>query len=83
MSSLDSFFAFFNGLVSGKFYLIQVVLKSLSCNHSKSLKSDFKHNQIPIKFIMVLLTALVKLSKIKAFLPYIKVRSSYMLEKMS
>lgn len=73
MPSLDSVLAFFNGLVAGNFYLIQAVHKSSSCNLSKSLKLDFKLNQIPIKFTMVLLTALRRLLKIKASLPYIKV----------
>ncbi len=74
MPSLDSFFAFFNGLVAGKIYLIQAAPKLLSCNLSKSSKLDFRLNQIPIKFTTVLLTVLPKLLKIKASLHYTKVK---------
>lgn len=66
MSFADRFFAFFNGMVAGTLLLMQAGRKFLSCNLSKSSKSDCKLSPSMPKFIMVYLTALAKSSRMKA-----------------
>lgn len=57
MSLADRFFAFFNGMVAGTSTLTQDGRRSLSCNPSRSLKSDSKLNLKMQRSIMVSWTA--------------------------
>ena len=76
MTFAETFFSFFNGMVAGKFVInLQVGLKLLLCNLLKSLKSDFKLNRQQIQCTMVLQIVLKKLSKMKDFLHFTKVRN--------